>query len=85
LLSTFVVALLGGPQQMLHDPRFGPSAQTPAQRALVLARMQQTAPSLKDKATPYARQLYARYVTGELSWSQVRQALDEAMSQTDEV
>jgi hypothetical protein len=31
---------------------------------------------LKTKATLSARALYARYVAGELSWADVRQALD---------
>lgn len=59
---------------MAYDSRFGPSAQTPEQRARVLAQMQRTLPGLR-KATSFARQLYARYVTGELSWLDVHQAL----------
>ncbi len=50
---------------MAHDARFGPSAQTPAQRVWVLEQLQAVLPSLKTKATAYARQLYARYVAGE--------------------
>ena len=65
---------------MAHDPKFGPSAQTPAQRAFVLRQLQDVNPSLKTKATAYARQLYARYVAGELGWPEVRQALDLADS-----
>ncbi|MGI4742645.1 MAG: hypothetical protein ACRYG7_46395 [Janthinobacterium lividum] len=60
---------------MTYDTRFGPSAQTPEQRAQVLAQMQTTIPSLKIKATAFARQLYARYVAGELSWQDVHYAL----------
>ena len=63
---------------MTYDPRFGPSAQTPTQRAWVLAQMQAVLPNLKTKATAVAQQLYARYVAGELSWTDVRQALDLA-------
>ena len=63
---------------MAYDVRFGPSAQTPAQRARVLEQLQATLPSLKTKATAYARQLYARYVAGELTWADVRQALNAA-------
>ena len=63
---------------MAHDPRFGSAAQTPAQRALVLERLQASLPYLKTKATAAARHLYAGYVAGELSWADVRQALTVA-------
>jgi hypothetical protein len=63
---------------MAHDPRFGPCAQTPQQRANVLRRLQDVHPKLKAKATPFAEALYARYIAGELSWCDVRRALDEA-------
>ncbi|MGI4735602.1 MAG: hypothetical protein ACRYG7_10525 [Janthinobacterium lividum] len=59
---------------MVYDIRFGPSAQTPEQRARVLAQMKDAVPSLK-KTTVLAQQLYARYVAGELSWLDVYQAL----------
>jgi len=62
---------------MEYNPKFGPAAQTPEQRARVLAQMQAVIPSLKTKATAYARQLYARYVAGELSWIQLREALNQ--------
>jgi len=61
---------------MENNPKFGPAAQTPEQRAWVLAQMQAVIPSLKTKATAYARHLYSQYVAGELSWLQMRQALD---------
>ena len=61
---------------MAYDARFGPFAQTPAQRAVVLEQLQVALPGLRTKATAYARQLYARYVAGELSWADVRQTLD---------
>jgi hypothetical protein len=61
---------------MNFNPLFGPAAQTREQRARVLRQMQATFPNLKAKATTYATQLYDRYVAGELSWLQVRQALD---------
>ena len=61
---------------MTYDARFGPAAQTPAQRAWVLKQLQATLPALRTKATAYTRQLYDRYVAGELSWADVRQALD---------
>lgn len=63
---------------MTYNPKFGPAAQTPEQRAWVLAQMQNVIPSLKTKATAYACQLYAQYIAGELSWQQVRQALDSS-------
>ena len=59
-----------------YNPKFGPAAQTPEQRAYVLAQLQAVFPSLKTNATPLARQLYARYIAGELKWEEVRQALD---------
>lgn len=62
------------------NPKFGPAAQTPEQRAWVLEQMQRVIPSLKTKATSYSQQLYARYIAGELSWAQVRQALDMGSS-----
>ena len=61
---------------MEYDPKFGPGAQTPDQRRLVLERLQDAIPSLRTKASHYAHRLYVRYVAGELSWSEVRQALD---------
>lgn len=61
---------------MTYDPKFGPAAQTPEQRTWVLEQMQNVIPSLKTKATAYTRHLYSRYVAGELSWLQVRQALN---------
>lgn len=56
---------------MNNDPKYGPAAQTPQQRAYVLAQMQATHPSLYKKATGYVKQLYHRYVAGELSWQDV--------------
>lgn len=61
---------------MEHNPKFGPGAQTPDQRQTVLLRLLDAVPSLRKKATPYARRLYNRYVAGELSWHEVRQALN---------
>jgi hypothetical protein len=61
---------------MDYNPKFGPNAQTPEQRAYVLQQLQVTHPSLKKQATTYARQLYDRYIGGEISWMEVRQALD---------
>jgi hypothetical protein len=59
---------------MAHNPKFGPAAQTPEQRAWVLEQMQRSIPSLKREVTTYTQQLYARYVAGELSWPEVYQA-----------
>lgn len=67
---------------MAYDYNFGPAAQTPEQRAWVLKQMQDVIPSLKTRATTYTCQLYARYIAGELSWLQVRQAIDAAATLT---
>lgn len=61
---------------MASDSKFGPNAQTPQQRAYVLAQLQAVNPRLRTHATAQALALYARYVAGELSWEQVRQTLD---------
>lgn len=63
---------------MAYNTKFGPAAQTPAQRAWVLEQMQTVIPSLKTKVTAYAQQVYDRYVAGELSWPEVRHALNTA-------
>jgi len=64
---------------MLNDPKFGPSAQTPEQRATVLAHLELATPGLVTKANSYARQLYVRYIAGELSWTEVRELRDAAV------
>ena len=61
---------------MAYDARFGPTAQTPAQRAWVLEQMQAVVTDLKNKATTANQRLYARYVAGEVSWAEMRQALE---------
>jgi hypothetical protein len=60
---------------MAYDIRFGPKAQNPEQWALVLALMQDAIPSLKPKALAFGQPLFSRYVAGELSWSEVHDAL----------
>ena len=60
---------------MSYNAKFGPAAQTPAQRAWVLEQMQELLPSLQLSATVYVQQCYARYSSGELSWSEMRQTL----------
>ena len=62
---------------MAFDPRFGPSAQTPQQRANVLRQMQLEHPRLKNKAPAHVQPLYEGYIAGELSWADVRRALDD--------
>lgn len=57
---------------LLDDPRFGPDAQTPAQRVRVLARMQVTFPALQTDVSARVQQLHARYIAGELSWKEVQ-------------
>ncbi|TGD80799.1 hypothetical protein [Hymenobacter wooponensis] len=56
---------------MENNAKYGPAAQTPEQRAYVLAQMQKAHPGLYKKATAYVTQLYRRYVAGELSWQDV--------------
>jgi hypothetical protein len=60
---------------MAYNPKFGPAAQTPEQRAWVLAQMQDAIPSLKSKVTTYIQPVYDRYIAGELSWTEMRQVL----------
>ena len=57
---------------MGYDPKYGPDAQTSAQRAYVLEQMRRATPELFTKLSPYVTQLHARYVAGELSWTQVQ-------------
>ena len=61
------------PCQMLHDPLLEAHGQTPAQRSLHLGRVEAATPGLVTKADPFTRHLYARFLTGELSWRQVRE------------
>ncbi len=63
---------------MGYNCQFGPAARTCAQRAWVLLQRQEAIPRLQTGTTAAAHQLYAQYVAGELSWPQVRQALDAA-------
>jgi hypothetical protein len=70
---------------MSYDPKFGPNAQTPEQRAYVLRQLQSVNPSLKNKATAYAQELYSRYIDGELSWLRVRELLDMAAGRAPRV
>ena len=67
---------------MTYNPNFGPTAQSPEQRAWVLEQMQRALPDLRRKATAYTKQLYARYVAGELSWLEVREARELAPTTT---
>ncbi len=62
--------------RMAPDPKFGPAAQTPRQRAYVLGQLQAVNTRLRTKATAYAQQLYTGYIAGDLSWGKVRAALD---------
>lgn len=59
-----------------YNPDFGPAAQTPEQRAGVVKRMQQAIPSLKKQVNAQASALYAHYVAGEMSWQEIRQAME---------
>ncbi|UOQ71342.1 hypothetical protein [Hymenobacter cellulosilyticus] len=66
-------------QKATPDPRFGPSAQTPQQRAHVLRQMQAANPTLYARASAYVQRLYGRYVAGELSWPDVCALRDAPM------
>jgi hypothetical protein len=59
-----------------YNPAFGPAAQTPEQRAWVVKQMQQALPCLKKQLNAQASALYDRYVAGEMSWQQIRQAME---------
>ena len=61
---------------MPDNYKFGPAAQTCEQRAWVLAQMQDMLPHLKKKVTPAVQNLYDQYIAGELSWVEMREALD---------
>ncbi|GAB3308069.1 hypothetical protein [Hymenobacter tenuis] len=61
---------------MCDNPKFGPNAQTPEQRAYVLQQIKAANPQLVRNATPYAHWLYGRYIAGELSWDEVCQLRD---------
>jgi hypothetical protein len=73
---TGILPCIFPPTLMAYNPKFGPAAQTPTQRAWVLGQMQAIIPSLKTKATTYTQQFYDRYIAGELSWSEMRGALE---------
>ncbi|QJX48258.1 hypothetical protein HMJ29_15515 [Hymenobacter taeanensis] len=64
---------------MENNPKYGPAAQTPEQRAYVLAQMQKAHPGLYKKVTAYVAQLYRRYVAGELSWQDVCKLRESSM------
>ncbi|WP_324672146.1 hypothetical protein [Hymenobacter sp. GOD-10R] len=57
---------------MNYDPKYGPNAQTSEQRAYVLQQMQAANPARYNKISAYVTRLFARYVAGELSWTQVQ-------------
>ena len=60
---------------MSYNTKFGPAAQTPTQRAGVMQQMQAALPELKKSFTAIAQVLQARYIAGELSWTEMRQAM----------
>jgi len=65
---------------MAYDSRFGLWAQTPQQRAFVLQQMQDVILSLKRQTSAEAQRLFNGYIAGELSWQQLRQALDQTQA-----
>lgn len=66
---------------MSHNSKFGPCAQTPQQRATIVAQLELAVPGLVTKANPYTRQLYVRYIAGELSWTEVKELREQASQQ----
>ncbi|NML67234.1 hypothetical protein HHL22_18675 [Hymenobacter sp. RP-2-7] len=71
---------------MASPPKFGPAAQTPAARALVLARMARALLHLRKPLPAHVQALHQRYLAGELSWLQVYLALDApAPTQAEEL
>lgn len=60
---------------MAYDTCFGPGAQPPEQRALMLAQLHSALSCLKINAPAMARQLWARYIAGKLSWLAVHKSL----------
>ena len=66
---------------MSDTPSYGPAAQTPAQRAEVLARMARALPHLRRPLSAYVQQLHQRYLAGELTWLQVYLALGNGPNQ----
>ncbi|MCR5889719.1 hypothetical protein LRS06_18465 [Hymenobacter sp. J193] len=56
---------------MTYLPKYGPQAQTPQQRARILVQMKAANPVLYKDLPPALEQLHARYIAGELSWTDV--------------
>ncbi|RPD49327.1 hypothetical protein DNI29_00545 [Hymenobacter sediminis] len=56
---------------MAYNSKYGPSAQTPQQRAYILRQLQAANPSLYTRISARVRALYDRYVAGELTWGEV--------------
>ena len=59
--------MVDSPYPLLPNPKFGPCAHPPAQRAKIVAQLEVATPGLVTKATAEALQLYVRYIAGELS------------------
>ncbi len=65
---------------MTYDSKFGPAAQTAAQRACILRQVQDIHPWLGRKATNAVQQVLQQYVAGSLSWLQVMTTLQPTAS-----
>lgn len=61
---------------MIYDAKYGPYAQTPEQRAGVVRQL--LAACRFKKAPASVERLYARYIAGELSWTEVRALRDNS-------
>jgi hypothetical protein len=53
------------------NEKFGPNAQTPAQRQNILQQMLAYYAQTRVKLPAHAHALHQRYVAGELSWQEV--------------
>ncbi|RZL16541.1 MAG: hypothetical protein EOO62_01010 [Hymenobacter sp.] len=60
---------------MSPNEKFGPAAQTAEQRVRVVARMLESLAALRRKTPVDAHAYFARYISGELSWLEMREEL----------
>ncbi|MET4105440.1 hypothetical protein [Hymenobacter sp. UYP22] len=61
---------------MLYNDKFGPAAQTTQQRARILKQLVALTASPRTRIPTHVRNLYQRYVAGELSWQEVCELRD---------
>ncbi|MDU0369430.1 hypothetical protein ACFPAF_03420 [Hymenobacter endophyticus] len=61
---------------MIHIDKFGPAAQTTQQRAHSLNQLVALTASQRTRIPTHVRNLYRRYIVGELSWQEVCELRD---------